>query len=65
MSGAQREDESFLFFLHILGSVDMTRLITALRRSKVQSTWSRTASSSSAVSGKVDNSAHVEMVYCD
>lgn len=39
MSGAQRAGESFFFFLHILGSVDMTRLVTALRMSNVQSRW--------------------------
>lgn len=64
-SGAQRADKSLFFFLHILGTADMTGLVTALCRSKVQSTWSRTASSSSAVSRKVANSARVEIVYCD
>lgn len=34
----QQADESFFFFLHIFGSVDITWLITALRRSKVQLT---------------------------
>lgn len=62
MSAAQRADEFFFFFTCIFGSMDATRRITTLSRSKVQSTSSHTACSSS---GKVDNSVHVRVAWSD
>lgn len=52
------------YVLHIYSSVDATKQITGLCRSKVQSTQSRTASST-GISGKLDICAHVQVRHPD